>query len=79
MSQNYFENLNFKIMIMNFLNSYNWTNISNFKRFEESYESSDVELVAIVCSESALRQVHDRCFKVNLKRSSPYTLIYNEN
>ena len=50
--------------ILGLMKSYNWANIANWKKFEESFESNDTELAAIVTSESALRQVHDRNFKV---------------
>ena len=46
------------------LQAFNWRNIANWKRFEETFKSDDEQLVAIVTSESVLRQIHDYNFKV---------------
>ena len=56
--------------ILALMKAYNWTTIANIKKFEDSYESSDEELGAIICADSALMQVHTKCFKVNKKLKS---------
>ena len=54
---------------------YNWEKVVEWKRMEETYESTDEELAAIVTAEGCLRQIFDLNFKVNKALSSKNFLV----